>query len=322
MPIEVIFITLFQSITPSNLPTRNFLTHPAPIPNYQFLYSPHSISSSSILIHHKTPYIQPNITSIIPCTLARVFIQRWITLVSVYFSPSKNIDFDAFCNLLSQLTPPLLIVGDFNCCHTFWGDSIVTFQGWSLEQFLSSTDFLLLNSNHPTRFDTRTHTFSSIDLSICSPSLNLSFHWSVVDQFLTSEHSPILPSHTSYTPLPNPPHWHFDRADWHLFSSLSYLSLPPSSFSSASDKLIYFTTSILSASLTSVLQTNRPFTSKCVPWWTRALCIKREVGAVSDASRTHLDISLPLYLLKEHLLYWNDSYENHKLKAGEVTYPP
>ncbi len=42
--------------------------------------------------------------------------------------------------------------------------------------------------------------------------------------------------------------------------------------------LIYFTTSILSAALTAIPQTTRPFTSKCVPWWkwdcTRALNIK------------------------------------------------
>ncbi len=145
--------------------------------------------------------------------LARVFIQRWITVVSVYFLLSNNVAFDAFRNLLSQLTPPLLIIGDLNCRHTLWGDSIITSLGRSHEQFLSSTDLLLLSSNHPTHFDTRTHTFSFLDLSLCSPSLNLCFHWSVMDQFLASDHFPILLSHTFYNPLPNPPRCRFDRAD-------------------------------------------------------------------------------------------------------------
>jgi len=81
---------------------------PIPIPNYFFIHSPHSISVSSILVHCKTPYVLVDIETTIPCTLLRVFLQRWITVVSVYFSPSHPIDFDAFHDLLSHLTPPFV----------------------------------------------------------------------------------------------------------------------------------------------------------------------------------------------------------------------
>ncbi len=113
---------------------------------------------------------------------------------------------------------------------------------------LSSSDLILLNKDRPTHFDIRTQSFSCLDLSLCSPSLQLNFTWTVLDQFLSSDHFPILLSSTSYVPLPNPPpRWRFDRADWGTFTSLSHISLPPTTFSSTSELLTFFTVSILSA---------------------------------------------------------------------------
>ena len=89
---------------------------PTPIPNYHFIHSLHSIAASSI--HHKTSHTYLNIATTIPCTVVRIFIQRWITIVSVYFSPSHPIDYDNLHDLISQLPSPLMIVGDFNCRHT------------------------------------------------------------------------------------------------------------------------------------------------------------------------------------------------------------
>ena len=54
---------------------------PTPIPNYHFIHSPHSIAGASILIHHKTPYTYLNIDITIPCTVLRILLQRWITIV-------------------------------------------------------------------------------------------------------------------------------------------------------------------------------------------------------------------------------------------------
>ena len=202
-----------------------------------------------------------------------------MTLVSFYFSPSQPIDFNALRSLLSSLSSPLLVVGDFNCRHTLWGDSIINPRGRSLELFLHDFDLTLLNNEHPTHFDLRTQTFSCLDLSLCSPDLLLELHWSVLDQRLYSDHFPILLSPTSYTPLPNPPRWCFRRADWRCFTTLSALRSTPTDFSSSSDMLAYFTVSLLGAAFVSIPRTTRPFSSKCVPWWNptcqRMLRLKR-----------------------------------------------
>ena len=54
---------------------------PTPIPNYHFIHSPYSIAAASALIHHRTPYTYLNIETIIPCTVVRILLQRWITIV-------------------------------------------------------------------------------------------------------------------------------------------------------------------------------------------------------------------------------------------------
>ena len=259
---------------------ETFLTSPPfPIPHYRFFSSPHSISSSAILLHHSVACSSLPAPPALPCTVLRVFLRRWISLVSLYLPPSRPIDFDALHSLLSGLPPPLLVVGDFNCRHTLWGDSIVTSRGRSLERFLQTFDLALLNAGSPTHFDLRTQSFSCLDLAFCSPSLLLDLHWSVLDHNPCSDHFPILLSPTSYVPLPNSPRWCFDRADWRTFSSLSTPLLSPTEFSSSYDMLASFIVVLLSAAFVSIPRTTRSFSSKCVPWWnlacTKALRLKR-----------------------------------------------
>ncbi len=147
---------------------------------------------------NKTPYLLQNITTPLPCTVAQIHLQRWITVINLYLSPSHPLNLQALDTLLSTLASPFLVVGDFNCRHTLWGETTITPRGCSLESFLSSSDLVLLNTDHPTHFDTRTQSFSCLDLPLCSPSLQLDFTWTVLDQLISSDHFPILLSPTSY----------------------------------------------------------------------------------------------------------------------------
>lgn len=279
---------------------ETFLTSPPiPIPNYNILFSQRSLASSAIFIHHKVPYIFQDVSTPLQCTVAKVHLRRWITIVNLYFSPSQPLDLRALSTLLSTLSPPFLVVGDFNCRHTLWGDSVISSRGRSLESFLPSSDLILLNTGHPTHFDVRTQSFSCLDLSLCSPSLRLDFSWLVLDQTPSSDHFPILLSPTNYVPLPNPPRWRFDRADWGTFTSLSHIPFSPSAFSSTTDLLNVFSVSVLSAALTAIPRTARSHTSKCVPWWnsdcTRALRVKRAAWR-SYRFRRHSSDSMPSFI--------------------------
>lgn len=142
-------------------------------------------------------------------------------------------------------------------------------RGCFLECFLSN--LILLNSSHPTHFDTRTQTSSC--LSLCSHSLHLDFHWSVLDHLPYSDHFPILLSPTSYVPLPTS-HAGALVEQTGVLLSLSQLSLflhHPFLLQTC------FPTSVtvLSAIFTAIPSTSRPYTSKCVPWW-NIECSKNE----------------------------------------------
>ena len=245
---------------------------PVPLPGYEFLSSPFSLPVTAILVRSSIPFVQLSISTSVPCTVARVFLGRWLTIVCVYFSPSIIIDFSAFSTLLSSLPSPLLVLGDFNCRNPLWGDSLLNPRGRFLEDFILTRDLFILNSGAPTHFDARTHSFSCIDLSLCSPSLALDFHWSVQRDFLSSDHFPILLLLTSYSPIPRPPRWCFDRADWPTFTSLTTSLFPPPT-SSVEVLLDIFVTTVLAAAQVAIPLSTRPFMAKCVPWWTPA-CTK------------------------------------------------
>ena len=65
-----------------------------------------------------------------------------------------------------------------------------------------------------------TGSFTSIDLTMCSPSLFMDLTWREEEDLYGSDHFPIiLESH--YHPLDNrPTKWQFHKADWNLFKDL------------------------------------------------------------------------------------------------------
>ena len=92
--------------------------NPVPIPGYNFFSFPHSLYNTCILLHHTTLYEQLVYHTILPCNFVRVYLNRWITVVSIHFSPSQPIDYTAFTALLFNLPTPFLLLGDNNCRNT------------------------------------------------------------------------------------------------------------------------------------------------------------------------------------------------------------
>ena len=252
---------------------------PAPVPLYHFLSSPFSLAASAILVHHSVPFQSLSLPTTLPCTISRIFLRRWFTVVSLYLSPAVPIDFPQLDSLISRLPRPFLLLGDFNCRHSLWGDSVTSTRGRLLEHFLASRDLVLLNDGSPTHIDPRTHSSSCLDLSFCSPDASLDFSWSVLDSTFSSDHFPLSLSLSSYSRPSVPPRWNFDRADWSSFTSSTVPSRSASDFSSPLALFAFFVSLVLSAASTSIPRSSRPPGSKRVPWWSaecaRALRIKR-----------------------------------------------
>ncbi|GFX16062.1 RNA-directed DNA polymerase from mobile element jockey [Trichonephila clavipes] len=121
--------------------------------------------------------------------------------------------------LIDQLPSPFILLGDFKAHHLLWGCQDVNSRGKVVEKLLTELDLTLLNDGSNTYFHSPTQSFSTIDLSICSPSLLLNLTWSVLDNPLGSDHFPVVISYA--TPIAcatiRQPRWKFDQADWETF---------------------------------------------------------------------------------------------------------
>ena len=118
-----------------------------------------------------------------------------------------------------------------------------------IERLLLSSGLCLLNKKEPTFFSATHNTFTSIDLSISSPSLFPCFTWKVLDNPFGSDHLPIILE--SFVPVPSIPtrlpRWKLEKADWSLFGLEATLN--PSLFlhMSPEDATLYVTDCIINA---------------------------------------------------------------------------
>ena len=109
----------------------------------------------------------------------KVTSHKTITLCSVYL-PRNNFSVNPkdLQDVIDQLPSPFIMMGDFNGHHTLWGCEDVNNRGQHLEDLILKNDLILFNDKSHTYFHSISGTFSSIDLSLCSPSLFLDF-WKV-----------------------------------------------------------------------------------------------------------------------------------------------
>ena len=122
-------------------------------------------------------------------------------------------------NLIAQLPPPILLLGDFNAHSTLWGCCKTDLRGKMIEDLLLKHNLSILNDGSNTYLHPATGSSSAIDLSIASPSLYLDFSWEVATDLHGSDHFPIcIHSYTTAPPVTNGT-WKLSKADWTTFPS-------------------------------------------------------------------------------------------------------
>ena len=76
------------------------------------------------------------------------------------------------------------------------------------------------NEDTPTHLHPATGSFTSIDITMCSPSLFIDFTWRVEDDLHGSEHFPIILESHYHPQGDRSPKWQFHKADWNHFKYL------------------------------------------------------------------------------------------------------
>ena len=235
-----------------------------------------AIYISNKLLHH-----QINLDTTLNAVGTKIKIaQRDLTVLSVYLSPSHPITPDEISKLFTQITPPYLILGDFNAHNRAWGCNNNNTRGNQLLDIMNNLDLIHLNNLIPTHTQNVNGniTYSVIDLGISDPQTATLFTQCVGNDTLFSDHFPIhyiLETPSGQTNFNFLPRWNFNKADWNSFQSHIDETLtthhPPD--------INTFLNTILSSAQQNIPLT-RPTTRKHnAPWWNtecnRAVALRR-----------------------------------------------
>ena len=144
-----------------------------------------------------------------------------MSIISLYLHPDSNPTLGELNNLLNQVPPPCLILGDLNAHNPIWGGTTRDRKGALIEELTRVNNLVIFNDRRPTWECATSGRSSSIDLTIGHPSLRASFDWDVLDDNCGSDHFPTQLTHLSKRNGcdPRPQHWVMGRANFELFKS-------------------------------------------------------------------------------------------------------
>ena len=107
-----------------------------------------------------------------------------------------------------------------------WGNNQNNPRGDLIENIITNSVVCLINDKSYTYFHSTTGSFSSINLSLCHPSLYLDYRLSVCDDLHDSDHFPILIKCNTSTVEDHNPKWKLNKANWDLFNLYFLIKYP------------------------------------------------------------------------------------------------
>ena len=195
--------------------------------NYIFNNRDRAAGGSSVVISNRVPHSQVNLNTPLQAVAVRVTLHKTITVCSVYLPPNIPIQHDDLNNLIKQLPEPFILLGDLNGHNPLWGSSDKNPRGKCIEDCLIQNDLCLFNDKSITYIHPATGRMSSLDLSMCSPSLYLDYTFHVHDDLCGSDHFPTFLTN-DVTPISEPVgRWKFSKANWSLLLLFVIQNLSP-----------------------------------------------------------------------------------------------
>ena len=165
-------------------------------------------------------------TSPLEAIVVKVTLHTTITFCNLYIPPSTALHLRDLANIEDQLPKPFVIIGDYNSHNYLWGGNKNDAKGKVMERFMTKSNICLFNDDTPTYLHPATGSLTSIDLTMCSPSLFMDFTWRVEEDLHGSDHFPIILKSHYHPPGNRPPKWQFHKADWNLFKDLCLEAFP------------------------------------------------------------------------------------------------
>ncbi|GBN59803.1 putative RNA-directed DNA polymerase from transposon X-element [Araneus ventricosus] len=223
----------------------------------------------AILAASDIPSIPLTLNTELQAVAIRLHMHSLVTVCSLYLPPNERINQSDLNNLILQLPPPFVILGDLNGHSPLWGSSDANSRGQKIEQLLADHNLCLLNSDEKTHFHLPTRTFHSVDLAICSPSLLPFYSLTVDNDLYNSDHFPLILTDNRNNPISSfrPPKYVLNAADWQKFTSLANINLDIVKSSTIEEALNYIINIIIEAADNSIPKTSGNRRRQNKPWW-------------------------------------------------------
>ena len=191
-----------------------------------------------------------------------------LLLCSLYLPPSTPINETSLNDLITQLPSPFILAGDFNGHNVMWGCDDTNQRGLQLENFISNNSLSFMNDNKSkTYLHPATGSYSSIDLTLCSPVLLPNFTWKVTEDLCGSDHFPITFTSTQPSSSVRPQKWKLSKANWNKFEILCEQTITHDKFGDCDDPTKLFTSLLIDAAKQSVPQTSTNPKRPDKPWY-------------------------------------------------------
>lgn len=225
---------------------------------------------TALLIHRSINHSRINLNTNLQAVAAKMHLQKTITVCSVYL-PHIRTQYQDLDNLITQLHPPYLILGDFNARSPSWGAQTTDGRGRIIEQLITNHNISILNNNQPTHYHKQNGTYSIIDLSICSSDLINNFTFKAHESRHNSDHYPLILEPTQpLNPQARPVRFSTRRANWTEFEERT--AVPDGDVLVAGDINAHcsnVTGVLYDAATASIPRTSGAPCRPPVPWWDR-----------------------------------------------------
>ena len=220
----------------------------------------------AIIINNKCPSSQIHLKTNIQAVAVSVTLHRTISICSIYIPPRSKIVEKDLDEIVNQLPTPFLLLGDFNGHNFIWGSDDVNDKGRIIENFINKNNLCLYNNKTPTYLHPATGTYTSLDLSICYPTLLLDYEWKVHDDLCGSDHFPIFLNNIA-PQLEEPiTRWKLTKADWPSFKALCETEINDTILQ-ADDPIDRFTTTLHQLAIKTIPRTSIKSKKKKKPWF-------------------------------------------------------
>ena len=222
----------------------------------------------AIMISNMIQYKEIILRTDLQAVAVRINIPKAYTICSIYL-PHTQISKQDITVLLDQLTPPFIILGDFNAHSPMWGSSTTSGRGRMISEILVDRDLCLLNNGEPTHFDRRTGSLSKIDLAIASPLCQTDFLFSVLPDLHDSDHFPIeLKLRSPSLNFARASRFLTEKADWNFYRDLTDVSLADETEEETiEEKLADIERVIIDGASASMKESSGRRGKPSVPWW-------------------------------------------------------